>query len=116
MNRGDVWLIQLDPTIGDEIGKARPAVVVNNDLVGYLDLRVVVPLTGWKDHFSKAPWMVRIDPEPSNGLSKTSAADTFQVRSISIRRFAQQLGKLTDNQMQEISFSLAVVFQMDVDL
>jgi mRNA interferase MazF len=114
MNRSEVWLIQLDPTIGDEIGKARPAVIVNDDAIGHLNLRVVVPITGWKDHFAKAPWMVRIDPDQVNGLTKISAVDTFQVRSVSARRFVRQLGKLTDSQMQAITYSLAAVLQIDI--
>lgn len=115
MNRSEVWLIQLDPTVGDEIGKARPAVIVNDDSVGYLDLRVVVPLTGWKDHFARSPWMVRIDPDSSNGLTKTSAADAFQVRSLSVRRFVRQLGRLSETQIEQIKVALAAVFDIDVE-
>lgn len=47
MQRGEVWLINLDPTIGAEIMKTRPAVIVNDDSIGILPLRVIVPsLTG----------------------------------------------------------------------
>jgi mRNA interferase MazF len=45
MRRGQVWLINLDPTVGAEIKKTRPAVVVNNDAIGILPLKVVVPIT-----------------------------------------------------------------------
>jgi mRNA interferase MazF len=116
MNRSEVWLIRLDPTVGDEIGKMRPAVIVNDSAVGYLELRVVVPLTGWKDHFVKAPWMVRIDPDTATGLAKTSAADAFQVRSLSVKRFNRMIGILTDDQMVEIKAALAAVFDIDLDL
>ena len=57
MRRGEVWLINLDPTIGAEIRKNRPAVIVSSDTVGVLPLKVVVPLTDWKDHYEIAPWM-----------------------------------------------------------
>ena len=36
MRRGEIWLINLDPTIGAEIKKTRPAVIVNDDAVGIL--------------------------------------------------------------------------------
>ena len=36
MRRGEVWLINLDPTIGSEIKKTRPAVIVNDDAIGIL--------------------------------------------------------------------------------
>ena len=50
MHRGEVWLIDLQPTIGAEISKTRPAVIVNNNSIGILPLKVIVPLTDWK------PW------------------------------------------------------------
>ena len=45
--RGEIWLINLDPTIGAEIKKTRPAVVVNSDYIGKLPLKLVVPITNW---------------------------------------------------------------------
>lgn len=82
MRRGEVWLINLDPTIGDEIKKTRPAVIVNDDAVGILPLKVIVPITEWKDRYAVAPWMTRLEPDTENGLDKPSAADAFQVRSV----------------------------------
>lgn len=62
MKWGEIWLINLDPSVGAEIRKTRPAVIVNDDELGILPLRVIVPLTDWKDKFTSAPWMVRINP------------------------------------------------------
>ncbi|MBU0732774.1 MAG: type II toxin-antitoxin system PemK/MazF family toxin, partial [Proteobacteria bacterium] len=45
MLRGEVWLINLDPTLGSEIKKTRPAVIVNDDAIGILPLKVIVPIT-----------------------------------------------------------------------
>lgn len=109
MRRGEVWLLNLDPTVGTEIRKTRPAVVVNEDGVGVLPLRVIVPLTDWKERYQIAPWMVRIEPATSNGLAKVSAADAFQVRSLAQERFVRLLGKLTTEQMQAVAKALAVV-------
>lgn len=44
MKRGELWLVNLDPTIGDELRKTRPVVIVNDDEIGVLALRVVVPM------------------------------------------------------------------------
>jgi mRNA interferase MazF len=55
----------------------RPAVVVNRDALGILALRVVAPVTGWQDRFQGSDWLVRIDPDSSNNLDKSSAVDTF---------------------------------------
>ncbi len=60
--KGEIWLVNLDPTLGDEIRKIRPAIVVSSDAFGVLALRVVVPLTGWQDRFQGSQWLVRIDP------------------------------------------------------
>jgi len=113
MKRGEVWLINLDPTIGAEIRKTRPAVIVNDDAVGKLPLKVIVPVTDWKERYSKAPWMVQLTPSDENGLSKQSAADTFQVRSLSQKRFVKKLGNLGDSEMLQISTALMAVLSLD---
>jgi mRNA interferase MazF len=112
MSRGEVWLVNLDPTIGDEIRKMRPAVVVNRDALGNLALRVVVPITGWQDRFKECDWLIRIDPDAANNLDKPSAADTFQVRSISTRRFARHLGRLSDDDLARVLEGLDAVFEL----
>ncbi len=90
MRKGDIWLYSPDPTVGDEIGKTRPAVIVNNDEIGTLRLKIIVPITSWNDVFSGVQWMVRLEPTAENGLSKLSAADSFQVRSVSQQRLVHR--------------------------
>jgi mRNA interferase MazF len=109
MRKGEAWLINLDPTIGAEIKKTRPAVIVSEDAIGVLPLKVVVPVTGWKDRYAIATWMVRLDPDNQNKLPKISAADCFQVRSISQERFIRQVGSLPRPRMVEIEIALARV-------
>src|SRR5579859_7790037 len=87
--RGEVWLVDLNPTIGAEIQKIRPVVVVSSDSVGRLPLRLVAPMTGWKDQFAGNLWHVRIEPSAVNGLTKTSAVDALQLRCVAIERFRQ---------------------------
>jgi len=109
MRRGEVWLINLEPTIGAEIKKTRPAVIVSHNSVGILPLRVIVPITNWQERYAAAPWMVKIEVSTLNGLQKTSCADTFQVRSVSQQRFVKKLGKLSNSEMDAIVKGLAVV-------
>lgn len=113
MNRGEIWLINLDPTIGAEIKKTRPAVIVNDDAIGILPLKIIVPITDWKDRYAVAPWMVRLEPDADNGLSKPSAADAFQIRSVAQERFVRQLGKLSDAVMREVTAALAIVLSIE---
>ena len=56
--------------------------------------------------------MVRLEPTAENGLSKLSAADTFQVRSVSQQRLVRQLGRISDTAMQEITRALAIVLNI----
>jgi mRNA interferase MazF len=49
IKRGEVWLVTLDPTIGTEIQKTRPVIVVSSDAVGALPIKLVAPLTEWKN-------------------------------------------------------------------
>jgi mRNA interferase MazF len=84
---GDVWLINLSPTVGAEITKTHPAVIVNDNALGKLPLKVIVPLTDWKDRYMLAPWLVKIVPTTNNNLAKESAADCFPIRSVSVDRF-----------------------------
>lgn len=101
MSRGEIWLINLNPTIGSEIKKTRPAIIVNNNSIGSLPLKVIVPITEWKEKYAIAPWMVRIEPESGNGLDKTSSADTFQIRSVAQERFVRKIGKLNNIAMEK---------------
>ena len=109
MRKGEIWLINLDPTIGAEIKKSRPAVIVSEDVIGILPLRMIVPLTDWKDRYGIAPWMVKVDPDPNNGLNKASAADTFQIRSVSQERFVRRLGEINPTKLQEILKAIQIV-------
>lgn len=109
MNRGEIWLIDLEPTKGAEIKKTRPAIIVKDSKIGTLPLKIIVPITDWKSHYATVEWMVRLDPSPENGLTKLSAADTFQIRSIATERFIRQLGKVSNIALDEIAESLAIV-------
>jgi mRNA interferase MazF len=113
MRRGEVWLINLDPTIGAEITKTRPSVIVNDDSIGVLPLKVIVPITDWKDRYAIAPWMVRLEPDRVNNLEKLSAADTFQVRSVAQERFVRRLGRLSPTAIHEIAQALAIVLRIE---
>ena len=109
MLRGEVWLINLDPTVGAEIRKTRPAVIVSEDAIGVLPLRVVVPLTEWRERYEIAPWLVRVESDGDNNLAKPSAADAFQIRSVSQARFVSLVGQIAPSDLEAIIRSVQVV-------
>ncbi|MEO8209480.1 MAG: type II toxin-antitoxin system PemK/MazF family toxin [bacterium] len=112
MKQGEIWLINLDPTTGAEIKKTRPAIVVNYNGFGKLPLRVIVPVTDWKEKYSLAPWMIKLIPDNINNLTKDSASDCFQVRSVSEKRFVKKIGEITKDQLETIVNALYSVFKI----
>jgi mRNA interferase MazF len=109
MKQGEIWLINLDPTIGAEIKKTRPAIVVNDNSLGKLPLKIVVPLTDWKEKYRIAPWMVFLTPDNINNLSKDSAADCFQIRSLSDERFIRKIGKINTRNLENVKTAMSKV-------
>jgi mRNA interferase MazF len=110
--RGEVWTVDFDPTKGAEIQKRRPAVVISSDAVGKLPLKLVAPVTNWNAAFEINLWHVRLDPTAQNGLSKASAADALQVRSVSLDRFITRLGRVTQQELEEIVQAVAAVIEL----
>lgn len=107
MKNGEVWLVNFELQVGQEIKNTRPAIIVNDNSLGVLPLKTVVPLTdGTKEPKS---WMVLLKPNQLNGLPKTSFADCFQVKSLSERRFVKKIGVLTELELAEVKVSLAKV-------
>lgn len=111
--RGEIWLVSLDPTLGAEIRKTRPVVVVNSDAIGVLPIRLVAPLTEWKNYFTRNLWHVRIIPDGINGLSKPSAADLLQLRGIDTQRFVRKLGTVSEDVMGSIVGAIAEVIEYE---
>jgi mRNA interferase MazF len=106
--RGEVWDVNFDPAQDAEIGKRRPAVVVSEDAIGRLPLRIVVPITDWKPAYAGYPWFVHLVPSATNGVSKESGADAFQVKSISEKRFVRRRGQLPAVDMENIAAAIAL--------
>ncbi len=100
--KGEIWRVNFQPAKGQEIRKTRPAIVINENAIGQLMQRIVIPLTGWTDKYKNWPWMVKIPASRKNGLDKDDAADTSQIRSVSMERFGCKLGVITAKQLEEV--------------
>lgn len=110
--RGEIWLVNFDPTVGNEIKKARPAVVISVDALASPGLRIVVPLTEYKQKHDGFPWCVPLRKNKRNGLSKDSTADAFQVKSVSIERFTQKQGTVSSAALSDVTSALALCVDM----
>ncbi|MBL1208714.1 type II toxin-antitoxin system PemK/MazF family toxin [Geminocystis sp. GBBB08] len=112
--RGEIWLVNLEPTLGVEIKKIRPVIVINSDAIGKLPLKLIAPVTDWKNYFAQNPWHVKIIPNKVNNLSKISAVDTLQLRGVDIQRFQKKLGVLFPEEMKIIMVAILTI--IDVNL
>jgi len=114
-SRGEIWLINFDPTIGAEIQKTRPGLIVSSDSVGILPVRLVAPITSWREVFADNVWHVPLSPDKGNGLQKESAIDLMQIRSLDIRRFLKRIGKVPASTLSECIYGLLQVIDYRPD-
>lgn len=112
MKQGEIWLINLEPTLGAEIKKTRPCVIVNDDSIGILPLKVAAPVTDFKEKYENVPWMIKLIPDSSNKLKKASVIDTFQVRCVSEERLIKRIGEISEDDIFKVNQALKVVFGM----
>ena len=109
MKQGEIWLVDLNPTVGAEMQKVRPALIININDLGKLPLKIIVPITDWKERYHIAPWMLKIIPSVINGLNKESAIDCFQIRCVAQERLIKKTGCITLDELEEIKNKIAVV-------
>lgn len=107
LSRGDIYEINLDPTKGSEIGKTRPAVVIQNNLGNqYSPITIIASITGAENIGKPYPVMVFIRAG-EGGLSKDSYVDCAQLRSVDIQhRLIRKLGCLEPDTMAKIDKAL----------
>lgn len=109
--RGEIWIVNLDPTQGAEIRKSRPAVIISSDGVGRLPIKLIAPITDWKPGYANSFWHVRLEPDSNNGLSKESAVDALQLRGVDTGRLVKRIGSVSATVMQEIAAAVAAVVE-----
>lgn len=113
IRRGEIWLVNLDPTVGAEIRKTRPVVVLSSDAIGALPVKLVAPITEWKEHLARNVWHVAVDPDHANGLVKSSVVDALQLRGIDQNRFVKRLGVVSPATLQSILVAVAAVIEYE---
>jgi len=89
--------------------KTRPVVVVSSDAVGRLPLRLVAPCTTSK--LGAAVWRIPLVSTKENGLDRDTTLDLMQLRAVSTMRLTKRLGRVTDDQMEEIAAVIAMMVE-----
>jgi len=114
LRRGDVYLVNFDPTIGAEIKKTWPALVIQNDIANrHSPITIVAAVTSkFDERLYPTEVLIRL---PEGGVSEDSVVLLNQIRSIDKARLIKRLGALKPTTMQkvdqavQISVGLAVI-------
>ena len=104
VRRGDVVLARVDPTLGVEIKKTRPVIVLSSDAINHFaEPAVVVPFTKNVARVSPSHAVI---PKGAAGLACPSKAVTEQIRAIDKRRLVRRLGRLTPKLLEHVEQAL----------
>lgn len=107
--RGDVYLVNLDPNVGKEIGKARPAVIIQNDIGNkFSPVTIIAPISSAKEITKPLPIMISLE-KGEGGLNEESYVDCGQIRTIDKdKRLITKFGSLSKSKMNEIDKALKI--------
>jgi mRNA interferase MazF len=104
--RGEIWLVSLEPVIGHEIGKTRPALVISNDRNNqFADTITVLPITSKTE--KKYPFEVFISKEESK-LPKDSKIKANQIRTIDKERLFKFVSRVTEEKLKEVEQAILI--------
>lgn len=103
--RGEIYWVELDPTVGSEISKTRPALIISNDVGNqYADRVIVAPiLSGNTDKIY--PFEVLL-PADEAGLGKASKVLLDQIRTVDKQRLHNKIGALSSERMEEVNLAI----------
>lgn len=103
--RGEIWWIELDPTVGVETRKTRACLILQNDFGNkQSSLTIVAPFLDRKNY----PFVVNVHPTSDNGLDKERGVHLNQIRAIDCSRIQTKLGDIDGGYWKEIERAIAV--------
>jgi mRNA interferase MazF len=105
----DIWLADLNPSVGTETGKKRPVVIVQTDLLNEVHLSTLIcPIT---TNVKEEIEILRVHLKRGQ-LEKLSDILIDQVRAIDNKRLIKKLGKLNKEQIQNLKANLRIVLDL----
>ncbi|MCC8368600.1 MAG: type II toxin-antitoxin system PemK/MazF family toxin [Rickettsia endosymbiont of Oxypoda opaca] len=106
INRGDIYWVTLDPTVGSEIKKTRPAMVISNDTQNKISSRIVViPITSNTTNIFSFETKIKID-------NKEAKALTDQIRTVDKIRVGNFIARLSRAEIIEIEKALKIALSL----
>ncbi len=108
LRRGEIYRVSFDPTVGHEIKKTRPALVIQNDIGNrYSPVTIVAAITS---KVSPVPYPVEvvIEPTRTNGLGVRSAIRLDPIRTVDRQRLIQRLGQIDRKIMAKVDEAIRI--------
>jgi mRNA interferase MazF len=110
--RGEIWWVNLDPTVGSETAKRRPCVILQNDVGNAMsDTTMVAPLLKGSKSY---PFVVNVEATVANGLDENRGIHLEQMRVVDHRRIDRQLGSLEQKYWDKIDQAVGIVLGFNV--
>jgi mRNA interferase MazF len=104
--RGEIYLVAFDPTVGHEIQKTRPAVIIQNNVSNqYSPISIVAAISS---QFGDPPHPREVVIRTKSGLSKPSAVILNQIRSVDRKRLIKRLGVVDAATMRKVDEALTI--------
>jgi mRNA interferase MazF len=106
--RGEIYLTALDPALGREIQKTRPALIIQNDVSNRLsEITIVAPITSTV-RFPLNPVHVLVAADQDTGLSVTSVVLLNQIRAVDRVRLVKRLGMVDDETLEQVDEAIKI--------
>ena len=107
-SRGEIYLAALDPTLGREIQKTRPALIIQNDVSNRLSqITIVAPITSIV-RLPLNPVHVLLAADQTTGLSVTSVALFNQIRAVDRMRLIKRLGRVDEETLERVAEAIKI--------
>ena len=110
---GSIWLVCFDPSVGTEIRKTRPAVVISGTAFNQRRKVTVLPITSSRPDGRLLPVVVAVDSDPENGLNVDSFIVCIDPMTFDKQRLVKQLGMLNGEKLQQVRSILRSYLELD---
>jgi mRNA interferase MazF len=105
--RGEIYLVNFDPTIGSEISKTRPALIIQNNIANRSSPIIIIAAITSKFDDRLYPTEVLIEP-PEGGLKTISVILLNQIRSIDRQRLIRRIGAIGSEKLNEVDRAIQI--------
>jgi mRNA interferase MazF len=110
---GSIWLVSFDPSVGSEIRKTRPAIIISGTVFNQRRKVTVLPITSSNPDSKLLPVVVPVDPNTENGLTTNSYVVCIDPMTFDKQRLIRQLGILESAKIQQIQSILCAYLELD---